>query len=268
MSWKSLRGLMPFVAGLLILCSGAAQAAPESGLVRITERGTLILGTSGNMPSMSQSDGAGKVVGFDIDLARVMASMMGVKLEARVLAFNELLPALESGEVDLVISNMTITPQRNMRVAFVGPYLRSGKCIVTRDEGLAKAQESPDLNTQKTRLAVLEGSTSADFAQELLPEATLIKVDDYGRAAELVKAGEADGLLTDYPVCLATLKANPDAGFVSVFSLLTYEPIGIALPANDAQFINWTENFLDRMNGTNGLEELGARWFGKVKLLP
>jgi polar amino acid transport system substrate-binding protein len=265
MSWKPLRGLVPFVASLLILCSGAAWAA-ESSLTRIAERGTLILGTSGNMPSMSQSDGAGKVVGFDIDLARVMAGMMGVQLETRVLAFNELLPALENGEVDVVISNVTITPQRNMRVAFVGPYLRSGKCIVTRDEALARAQGSPDLNTQETRLAVLDGSTSVDFAHQLLPEATLIKVDDYERAAELVQAGEADGLLTDYPVCLATLKAHPDSGFVSVLSLLTYEPIGIALPANDAQFINWTENFLDRMDGTNGLEELAVRWFGKVKL--
>ena len=122
------------------------------------------------------------------------------------------------------------------------------------------------MNTRETRLAVLDGSTSVDFAHELFPEATLIKVDDYGRAAELVKNNEASGLLTDYPVCLAVLKANPDAGFVSVLSLLTYEPIGIALPAHDSLFINWTENFLDRMAGTNGLEELGQRWFGKVKL--
>ena len=73
-------------------------------------------------------------------------------------------------------------------------------------------------------------------------------------------------MLTDYPICLATLKSHPDAGFVSVFSLLTYEPIGIALPAGDAQFINWTENFLDRMDKTNGLKEFGHRWFGEFKL--
>ena len=266
MTSKPLRALLLTVTGLLMLY-GTAPLAAESALSRITERGSLILGTSGNMPSMSQSDGTGKVVGFDIDLARVMASMIGVKLETRVMAFSELLPALESGAVDIVISNVTITPQRNLRVAFVGPYLRSGKCIVSRNEALAKAQGSPDLNTQDTRLAVLDGSTSVDFARELLPDATLIKVDDYDRAAELVKAGEADGMLTDYPVCLATLKAHPGAGFVSVFSLLTYEPIGIALPANDAQFINWTENFLDRMHGTKGIEELGKRWFGTTKLV-
>jgi polar amino acid transport system substrate-binding protein len=195
-----------------------------------------------------------------------MASMMGVKLEKRVMPFGELLSALEAGDVDMVISNMTITPQRNLRVAFVGPYLKSGKCIVTRDEALAKADGETDLNTSEMRLAVLEGSTSADFARELFPEATMIKVSDYERGAELVKNDEASGLLTDFPICTAVLKAHPDAGFVSVFSLLTYEPIGIALPAGDPLFINWTQNFLDRMNGTNGLKQLAARWFGKAKL--
>jgi ABC-type amino acid transport substrate-binding protein len=261
------RGLVPLLLVLLTGLAGLAQAEPGSVLNRVVERGTLVLGTSGNMPSMSQSDGKGGVTGFDVDLARVMAGMMGVKLEQRVMPFGELLPALEAGKVDVVISNMTITPQRNLRVAFVGPYLKSGKCIVTRDEALAKADGETDLNTSETRLAVLAGSTSADFARELLPEATLIEVNDYDRGAELVKNDEAGGLLTDFPICTAVLKANPDAGFVSVFSLLTYEPIGIALPAGDPLFVNWTQNFLDRMNGTNGLQELGKRWFGQARFV-
>ena len=252
---------------LLLLSAGCAvQAAADSTLVRIQQRGALILGTSGNMPSMSQVGADGKVTGFDIDLARVMAGMMSVKLETRVMPFSELLPALEKGEVDIVISNLTITPVRNLRAAFVGPYIVSGKCIVTKDEAMARAEQSTDLNTPDTRLAVLAGSTSEDFARELLPEATLIEVEDYVQAAELVTKDQASGLLTDYPICLATLKNNPEAGFVSVFSLLTYEPIGIALPANDAQFINWTENFLERMDATNGLEELSRRWFGEIEL--
>lgn len=266
MTRKTSLGLVPFFLAVCLFSAGA-NAEPGAYLTRIAERGTLILGTSGNMPSMSQADESGGLSGFDIDLARVMADMMGVKLETRIMPFSELLPALESGEVDVVISNVTITPRRNMRVAFVGPYMRSGKCIVTRDEALAKARESTNLNIQETRLAVLNGSTSVDVARELFPEATLLKVDDFGRAAELVKNDEANGLLTDYPVCLAMVKDNPGAGFISVFSLLTYEPIGIALPADDALFINWTENFLERMEETNGLKELGARWFGQVKLV-
>jgi len=65
---------------------------------------------------------------------------------------------------------------------------------------------------------------------------------------------------------MATLKENPDAGFVTLFSLLTYEPIGIALPANDAQFINWTQNFLNRLDATDTLDGLSKSWFGTLTL--
>ena len=267
MSFTRIKTFAGVVLALLSLASATAHAEAGSVIKRIAERGVLVLGTSGNMPSMSQVGADGSVSGFDIDMARVMASMLGVKLETRVMPFGELLPALQNDQVDVVLSNMTITPQRNMKVAFVGPYMRSGKCIVTRNESLAKAEESQDLNVAETRLAVLDGSTSAAFAATLFPKATLVKVDAFDTAAALVKNNEADGLLTDYPVCLAVLKANPDAGFVSVFSLLTYEPIGIALPAQDPLFVNWTENFLDRLQGTNGLKEFGTRWFGKAKLV-
>ena len=253
---------------LLLLCVTAAQAlagADDSALARIQERGQLILGTSGNMPTMSQVDASGKVTGFDIDIARIMADAMGVRLVPKVLPFGELIPALEAGEVDVVISNMTITPQRNLRVAFVGPYMTSGKCIVTRSEALAKAKESPDLNTAATRIAALDGSTSERFAKELFPKATVVTVDDYKAAADLVKADKVTGMLTDYPICVATLKSNPDAGFVSLFSLLTYEPIGIALPAGDAQFINWAQNFLSRLDGTDTLKGLATQWLGEIR---
>lgn len=263
---QTLRALLFLLIGFALY--GTTQAAGESTLSRVLDRGTLVLGTSGNMPSMSFFDANGKVTGFDIDLARIMASVMDVKLEIRVLPFADLVPALEKGEVDMVASNLTITPKRNLRVAFVGPYMTSGKCVITKDEALAQGSaEGRDLNTADTRLAVLADSTSEDFARELLPAATLVRVDDYTTAAGMVRDDQATGMLTDYPICLATLKANPDAGFVSVFSLLTYEPIGIALPAGDAQFINFTTNLLERLTRTNAFDELAARWFGKTTLI-
>jgi len=240
-------------------------SAGDSALSAIEKSGKLVLGTSGNMPSMSETRD-GKVVGFDIDLARLMASGMGVKLDIKTMAFSELLPALARGDVDVVISNVTINPERNMKVAFVGPYMTSGKCVVTREDTLAKAEAAEDLNSSSTRLAALAGSTSAAFAKALLPEAKITLVDDYESAVKMVNNDKIGGLLTDYPICLSILKTHPDAGFVSLFSLLTYEPVGIALAGNDALYINWTENFLTRVEGMGLLDELAMRWFGKVSL--
>ena len=251
-----------------LLVTATAHVDSSGGtLARIKERGELILGTSGNMPSMTQVREDGKLVGFDIDMARLMAEGMGVKLKIMKMPFDKLLDALEGGDVDVVISNMTMNPRRNMRVAFVGPYLTSGKCIVTKNEPLAKAKERGNLNVPKTRLAALKGSTSAEFVKATFPKATLSLIDDYDVAAKMIIDDKVDGLLTDFPICQSVLKRNPDADFVSLFSLLTYEPIGIALPGNDPLFINWTENFLKRLEGTGLFKGLSKRWFNRENLV-
>jgi ABC-type amino acid transport substrate-binding protein len=252
---------------LTIALLSFAQTGGASGLSRILDRGTLIVGTSANMPPMSFVGPDGNATGFDVDLARFIAQAMNVKLEKRVLPFVELLPALEQGEVDMIISNMTITPERNLRVAFAGPYLVSGKCVVTKDKVLARGSGT-DLNTSEIKVAVLAGSTSESFVRELLPQATVVTVDDYDDAVAQVRQDEASGLLTDYPICKALLKANPDAGFISLFSLLTYEPIGIALPPNDAHFLNFTENLLERLEKTEVIDQLGKLWFGNTGPAP
>ena len=254
---------------LLILTVGLVSSplvqAEASTLAGIQKSGQLVLGTSANMPPMTGKDENGKVVGFDIHLARFMADGMGVELKIKTMPFNKLLSALEKGEVDVVISNMTMNPKRNMRVAFVGPYMTSGKCVLTKKEGLAKAKAAENLNSPDVRLAALKGSTSADFVKALLPDATVTLVDEYDEAVSLINEDKIGGLMTDYPICLSMIQSHPDAGFVTLFSLLSYEPIGIALPAGDSLYINWTENFLGRLAGMKAMEQLQARWFGNPK---
>ena len=250
-----------------LVTSPVVQAA-ASTLASIQKSGQLVLGTSANMPPMTGKNEEGKVVGFDIHLARFMADGMGVELKIKTMPFNKLLSALEKGEVDVVISNMTMNPKRNMRVAFVGPYMTSGKCVLTKKEGLAKAEAAENLNSPDVRMAALKGSTSADFVKALLPDATMTLVDDYDEAVRLINEDKIGGLMTDYPICLSLTQSNPDAGFVSALSLLSYEPIGIALPAGDSLYINWTENFLGRLAGMKAMQQLQDRWFGKGMSAP
>ena len=257
--------LFPLLSTLILVtaCNTMQTRSDDApALSLIAQRGELVLGTAATMPPMNYKNSDGQVVGLDIDIARFMATSMDAKLTIKTMPFQDLLPALERGEVDIVISNMTMTTRRNLNVAFVGPYMKSGKCIITRKENLARAEQAEDLNTPDTRMAVMRGSTSEDFIKTLLPNATVTATEDIASAVQLVKDDRVGGMLTDYPVCLSTLRENPDAGFVTLLSLLSYEPIGIAIPGNDPLFINWTKNFMARMEGTGVLGELGQRWFG------
>ena len=91
-------------------------------------------------------------------------------------------------------------------------------------------------------------------------------VDDYDDAISMINEDKIGGLMTDYPICLSMLERYPDEGFVSLFSLLSYEPIGIALPAGDSLYINWTQNFLKRLAGMKALDQIRVRWFGEANM--
>jgi ABC-type amino acid transport substrate-binding protein len=82
----------------------------------------------------------------------------------------------------------------------------------------------------------------------------------------MVARGEANAFLTDFPICLSVMKRHPDSGFQSVVSLLTYEPIGIALPANDPLLMNLARNFIDRAENVGLMHGLSLKWFGQAKL--
>lgn len=264
---KKLLEIFSITLALLFIAtsSHAAQVSSDApAMTRIVKSGQLVLGTSANQPPMTMLDESGKPSGFDIDLADLMAQALKVKLVIKQLPFNKLLDALEAGEVDVVISNMTINPSRNMRVAFVGPYMTSGKCLITKEENLAKADDTEELNIADMNLVVLKGSTSEDIVRTLMPKVKLKTVDNFEKGVKMVADDKVGGMMADYPVCMHAIKSNPTSGFISVFSMLTYEPIGIALPANDALFMNWTSNFLERLDKTETLELLATKWLGEL----
>mgnify|MGYP001827738160 CR=1 FL=1 len=237
------------------------QAAGSSPVIeRIQRTGELVLGTTGTTPPLSMKQDNGQIVGMDVDIARLLADSLSVKLRIRTMPFTELIPALQAHKVDLVIANMTITPERNMQVAFVGPYMKSGKCTLSKNDTLAKAEQAADLNSPKLRISALAGSTSAAYVKQELPKVQLITMPDHDSAIKQVLNGKADMMLTEYPTCVATLKHYPDSGLVSMGSMLSYEPIGIALSPADPLFINLVENFLNQLEIAGGLEALQKRW--------
>jgi len=227
----------------------------------VAARGELILGTAGSMPPLNMTTRDGEVIGLDIDLARIIAAAMETKLRVETMPFAELLPALESGKVDLVISGMTMTPSRNRRFAFVGPYLVSGKSIVAKLATAESIKKSSDLNVPEMTLVALEGSTSAAFIENLLPKATLVTVEDYDKGVKLVLEDQASALLADQPICQISAYRYQDRGLVALKDTLNYEPLGVALPPNDPLLVNWVENLISGLEASGDLAKFRERWF-------
>jgi polar amino acid transport system substrate-binding protein len=244
-------------APLLMPCDVSAGPA----LDRIMQRKELIVGISGNQPPLSATTKEGKIIGLDADLATYMAAAMGVKLSFSPMPFAELLPALLAGKVDMVISGMSIAPDRNLKVAFVGPYFVSGKSIVTRAEKAESLSSPADLAAPDVKIVALEGSTSQALVKTVIPAAQLQTATDYDKALDMVIQGKADAMVADYPFCALAVLRNPEKKLATLDEPFTYEPLGIALPGDDPLLINWVQNYLMTLEGSDGLQTLVDRWF-------
>jgi polar amino acid transport system substrate-binding protein len=254
----------------LILITGCAQMQQSTSgtsaspvLDRIQRRGELVVGTMGNMPPLNMTAKDGEIFGLEPDLAKMLAQALDVKVKFVTKPFNELLPALQSGQVDMVLSGMTITPKRNRKVAFIGPYFISGKAFLTKIKTIADADEATDVNNPNTKLVALKGSTSQAFAEALLDKTTLLTTATYDEAVDMVLQDKVQAMIADYPICVVSVFRYPEAGLLSVVTQLTYEPIGIAIPANDPLLMNWTRNTLNNMEGSGLMDELKLKWFAE-----
>ena len=265
MKLKACSFVILMVVGVVFVC-GQTFAAGErtrfSPVVdRIVAKKELVVGTAASMPPLNMTTKDGQIVGLEMDLARLFADGMEVKLTVKPMRFNDLLPALEAGKVDMVLSGMTIVPARNLRVAFVGPYFASGKSILTKKANVESLDEIAKMDNPEKVLVALKGSTSQMFVEKLIPKAKLVLADDYDQAVAMLKNDKAIAMVADYPICLVSVYRYPDAGLATLSKPISYEPIGVALPANDPLLVNWVQNFLNTFEKTGGMEALVERWF-------
>ena len=260
------------IASFVLVALGCQTPAPtlpntsggvaEDPLNEIIGRGALRVGLSGDQPPFSMRGRDGELMGLDVDLAEALAHAMGLEVEFIRLPFAELLPTLEAARVDVVISALTITPERNARVPFAGPYYVSGTAVLTKSDALAHVNSVATLDRKELRYAAVAGTTNEAFARDHLPAATLISTRDFDAAVALVLNDEVDALLADFPLCRYAAMRHPEAGFSERMAPFTVEPLGVAIRADAPLLVNLVQNYLDTLEYAGVLGQLKARWLG------
>jgi polar amino acid transport system substrate-binding protein len=250
------------VSILIMFMTVNVSAGPTMN--RILKSGELVIGTSGKQPPMTAISKKGEIIGLDADIARAMAAALAVKLTFKTFPFADLLPALEAGKVDMIISSMAITPMRNRKVLFVGPYLVSGKGILTLYDRYAALQQATGLNAPNVSVAALKGSTSQKYTETLMPKAKRILIDSYDQGIDLLLKKKVDVVVADYPFCALTAYRYQEKGLLAGKAPLSYEPLGIAM-SEDTLLVNWVQNFLMLLKGNDQLPEMQEKWLSGGK---
>ena len=236
---------------------------PQNGIVldKIIKSGELRVGTSGSQPPFTMKAKDGQLMGYEIELAKLLTTAMKLRLKFIEKPFSELLPALEEGEIDVIMSGMTITPERNLKCSFVGPYIVSGKSILAKSKRIIDLDEMGEINRPTIKAAALKGSTSQHFMENFTPEINLILTEDYETAVRMILEDKVDIMIADYPICQLSILRHPDAGLATLEEPLTIEPIGIALPPNAFQVHNLIANYMNALQIGGVLRDLEAKWF-------
>ncbi len=248
------------------LAPDAARVAPV--LDRILAKQELVVGTAASMPPLNMTLKDGSIVGLEVDIATLMAQEIGVRLTLKPMNFKDLLPALEAGRVDLILSGMTMTSLRNTRVAFAGPYFGSGKSVLIKQENVAALQSTEMMNSIAVTVTALKGSTSQQFVERFAPQAKLVLADDYDQGIALVLDGKVRAMVADFPICNVSVYRYRDKGLTTLKRPLNYEPLGIALSPADPLLLNWVQNFVTTLINSGDLGVLQQKWFNDASWVP
>ncbi|MEM9256648.1 MAG: transporter substrate-binding domain-containing protein [Pseudomonadota bacterium] len=231
-------------------------------LDRVVEGDVLKVAMSGDQQPFNFVFGKNdKIIGFDVDLAREIAQLMGVELQIVRMPFDELIGAVEDGRADLVISGMTITASRTRGVTFIGPYMLSGKSLLANAKTVQQMKSPDELNRSSVKLVALKGSTSESLIQRKLPEATLTSVGNYDEGIKLLLTGAVNGMVADMPILALTKQQHRDANLQLITPPLSIEPLGIMIARGDEQLENLLRNYLAVFEKTGLLLNLHRKWF-------
>lgn len=247
---------------VIIIALGFTFAGfPQKYLKKIQERNELRVGMTAKQPPFSMKDKKGNYVGYEVDLAEMLATAMEVNLKIVEIPFADLLKSLEEGKVDMVMSGMTMTIKRNMKTIFIGPYILSGKSILTHSPSFSGTDDADELNSSNIKIVALKGSTSELYAKKEMPEAELFLGSDYDECIKMLVDKKAQIMVADYPICVYTTLLYPEKELITIDKPLTIEPIGAALPIDAAHFINLVENYFNKLILTGTLDEMEEYWF-------
>ena len=208
------------------------------------------------------TDKRGQIIGFDPDLAVLMAKELGAaKLELVSTAWDGIIPALITNKCDIIMSGMTITDERKQKVDFSDPYMLIGQTVLIRKELADKVKSYKDLNKPDYKVASKLGTTGEIAAKKHIANAKYFSYETEAEGVMEVVNGKVDAFVYDAPYNLVANVQRGEGKLVFLDKPFTDEPIGWATAKGDAEFLKAINGFLAKVKKDGAHEKLLQKWF-------
>jgi polar amino acid transport system substrate-binding protein len=184
------------VAGSLAIGSallGLSASASARTLDEIVASKKLVVGVNPTLPPLGIFNDKNEIDGFDVDVARKLGELLGVKTEIVQVGSPDRIPFVSSGKIDAVLGAMTITVERQKVIDFTVPLHTEVLGVLTTKSKPYK--DYMDLNDPAVKLVEVRGATPVKLVQEKLPKAQLLLLDNYPDAVRAIAQGRADAMI-------------------------------------------------------------------------
>jgi polar amino acid transport system substrate-binding protein len=229
-------------------------------LAEIKKSGKLRVGVAEIVP-WTMHDKDGKLVGFEIDVARKLARDMGVEVKFHPDEFRYLIPDLEANRFDMIIAGFSIEARRALVVNFSEPYNVTGVTIATSKKMGSELKAMEDFNKKGVTIGVVEGMTSEDLAALEFPKASIqTYTEDSALFTDLV-AGKLAAAAADSPRLEILAKLYPDAVAVPAVAPLGTFPATFAVRRGDMDFVNYLNSWIAARKADKWINTRRKYWF-------
>ncbi|WP_322998658.1 transporter substrate-binding domain-containing protein [Castellaniella sp.] len=243
------------------LAATASSFASANDLDRIKESGELVCGTLGVSRGFSFVDQSTRqLIGYEVDLCQKLADGLGVKPKMKTLAVAARIPELEQGRVDVLLAELTETPERAKVVNFSNPYFVTGAKVMVKTASDIK--NVGDLAGRK--VTTTKGSTMEQMLRERLPSADIISFDTTTQAFLAFVQGKGDGYCTD-EISLLTSRAalKEGAGDYTILpQALSTERLGAGIRKTSPEMLDYVNQAFKRLEQSGEAEKMFMKWFG------
>ena len=264
------KSMMTLAFMLLIISTVMAsdfELAKKSTLEEILKRGELRVGFEAGYMPFEMTDKKGNFVGFDIDVAKEMAKAMKVKFVPVNTAWDGIIPALITGKFDIIMSGMTITQERNMKINFADPYIVIGQTILLNRKHEKAVESYRDLNNSKYTVVSKLGTTGEQATKRMIPKCTYKSFETETEAAMEVVSGKADAYVYDLPNCVVFMAQQGAGKLVFLDQPFTFEPLAWGIRKGDPDFLNFLNHFLRQIKNDGRYDRIYRKWIKSTRWL-
>ncbi len=260
---KSLLFLTALAATAAIMtgCSGKESSSEAGGDSQ--EQEVLTVAMELAYPPFETKDEQGNPSGVSVDFMKDFGEYIGKEIRIENISFDGLIPSLQTGKADMVMSSMTITEERKETVDFSEPYANALLAVLTNKDSQITSVD--DLNQEGKKVAVKTGSTGYLYAQEHLKNAEIIALQDESACVMEVSQGKADGFIYDQLTIYRNWQNNLDTTNAVFIPFQDVEPWGIAVKKGNTELLDQLNEFIETYREDGGFEELTEKYLSEEK---